>query len=100
MEICPAGVVWLESQGIIYQRAYGQRSIVPTSEAMSVETIFDVASLTKVIATAPSIMLLIESGKIALDQKVNIYLSEFNGGDKDEVTIRHLLTHTSGLTGF
>ncbi|HEV3052797.1 MAG TPA: serine hydrolase domain-containing protein, partial [Longimicrobium sp.] len=60
-------------------------------------TIYDIASLTKVVATTSAVMLLVEDGKLALDAPVRRYLPEFSGGKKDEVTIRHLLTHTSGL---
>jgi serine-type D-Ala-D-Ala carboxypeptidase len=60
-------------------------------------TIYDIASLTKVVATTTAVMLLVDDGKIALDVPVSRYLPEFSGGDKDRVTVRHLLTHTSGL---
>jgi uncharacterized protein YbbC (DUF1343 family)/CubicO group peptidase (beta-lactamase class C family) len=94
---CPGGVVWLEHRGAVYQKAYGNRAIVPADEPMTADTIFDAASLTKVIATTPAIMLLVERGQIALDAPVKTYIPEFVGGGKDEVTIRHLMTHTSGL---
>jgi CubicO group peptidase (beta-lactamase class C family) len=64
---------------------------------MSEDTIFDAASLTKVVATTPAVMILIERGKINLDAPVKTYLPEFAGGEKDFVTVRELLTHTSGL---
>jgi CubicO group peptidase (beta-lactamase class C family) len=60
-------------------------------------TIYDIASLTKVVATTSAVMLLVEDGKLALDVPVKRYLPEFSGGARDRVTIRHLLTHTSGL---
>jgi CubicO group peptidase (beta-lactamase class C family) len=60
-------------------------------------TIYDIASLTKVVATTSAVMLLVEDGKLALDAPVSRYLPEFSGGNKDDVTIRHLLTHTAGL---
>lgn len=60
-------------------------------------TVYDIASLTKVVATTPAAMLLVESGKLNLDAPVQRYLPSFRGEDKDQVTIRHLLTHTSGL---
>jgi CubicO group peptidase (beta-lactamase class C family) len=60
-------------------------------------TVYDLASLTKVVATTPAVMLLVEDGKMDLDAPVSRYLPEFSGGAKDRVTIRHLLTHTSGL---
>ncbi|HET7464074.1 MAG TPA: serine hydrolase [Longimicrobium sp.] len=60
-------------------------------------TVYDLASLTKVLATTPAVMLLVQDGKMELDAPVSRYLPEFSGGAKDRVTIRHLLTHTSGL---
>jgi CubicO group peptidase (beta-lactamase class C family) len=64
---------------------------------MTIDTIFDMASLTKVMATAPSIMLLVENGVLRLDDKVKRYLPDFTGGGKETITLRHLLTHYSGL---
>jgi len=64
---------------------------------MTIDTIFDMASLTKVMATTPAIMSLVESGKLRLDDRVKRYLPEFIGGGKDAVTLRQLLTHYSGL---
>ena len=90
----PGGVLWVERDGETYHRAYGNRSLVPTVEAMSEETIFDAASLTKVVATAPSIRLLIDRGRVALDAPVKTYLPEYAD---EAVTVRHLLTHTSGI---
>ncbi|HYW10015.1 MAG TPA: serine hydrolase domain-containing protein, partial [Longimicrobium sp.] len=60
-------------------------------------TVYDLASLTKVVATTAAAMVLTEQGKLELDAPVARYLPEFAGGAKDEITIRHLLTHTSGL---
>jgi uncharacterized protein YbbC (DUF1343 family)/CubicO group peptidase (beta-lactamase class C family) len=96
-QLIPGGVVWLERLGLTYHRSFGQRAIVPEHEPMSEDTIFDVASLTKVIATAPSVMRLVEAGRIDVDKKVSTYISEFQGEGAAEVTVRHLLTHTSGL---
>ena len=64
---------------------------------MTADTIFDAASLTKVIATAPAIALLIEQGKLGLDDRVEKWIPDFKKNGKGAVTIRHLLTHTSGL---
>src|SRR5258707_5740581 len=93
----PGGVFHLERDGAVYEKAYGNRSLVPAIEPMTVDTIFDAASITKVVATTPSVWLLIERGKIDLDAPVSRYIPEFRGGWRDEMTIRHLLTHTSGL---
>jgi uncharacterized protein YbbC (DUF1343 family)/CubicO group peptidase (beta-lactamase class C family) len=93
----PGGVFHLERDGAIYEKAYGNRALVPAVEPMTADTIFDAASITKVMATTPSIWLLIERGRIELDAPVSRYIPEFKGGWRDEMTIRHLLTHTSGL---
>jgi uncharacterized protein YbbC (DUF1343 family)/CubicO group peptidase (beta-lactamase class C family) len=92
----PGGVLWVEHGNDVYHRAYGERAIVPHRESMTEETIFDAASLTKVMATAPSIWILVERGKIAsIDDPVQKYLPEFRHPD---ITLRHLLTHTSALS--
>jgi len=94
----PGGVLHLEHGEEIYQKSYGKRQLVPTVEEATKETIYDLASLTKVVATTPSIMKLIEQGEVELDVPVQRYLPEFNGDpNKSKITIRHLLTHTSGL---
>jgi CubicO group peptidase (beta-lactamase class C family) len=93
----PGAVLWLEHEGVIYQKTFGQRALEPRPEAMTADTIFDAASLTKVVATAPAIMLLVERGLIEPDAPVRKYIEEFGRDGKDEITIRHLLTHTSGL---
>lgn len=93
----PGAVLWVEHQGTAYHKAYGSRALIPEPEPMTEDTIFDVASLTKVIATTPSILLLIERGQVKLDAPVCAYVTEFTEGGKSAVTIRHLLTHTSGL---
>jgi CubicO group peptidase (beta-lactamase class C family) len=64
---------------------------------MTEDTIFDLASLTKVVATTPAIMILVEQGRIKLDAPVASYIPQFTGGGKEKVTVRQLLTHTSGL---
>lgn len=100
---CPGGVLWLERDGDngmplgIYHKAYGSRALVPAREPMTENTIFDMASLTKVCATTPAVMLLIERGKIDLDAPVKTYIPEFAGDGKDQITVRELMTHTSGL---
>ncbi|MEO7319536.1 MAG: serine hydrolase domain-containing protein [Chthoniobacteraceae bacterium] len=94
---CPGGVLWLEHRGSVYRKAYGLRAIEPTGEAMTEDTIFDAASLTKVVATTPAIMLLIERGQMELDAPVSRYWPEFAANGKAAITIRHLMTHTSGL---
>ncbi|HEU4887824.1 MAG TPA: exo-beta-N-acetylmuramidase NamZ domain-containing protein [Thermoanaerobaculia bacterium] len=90
----PGGVLLIEHRGERIVRAYGNRALEPRIERMTPDTIFDAASITKVVATAPSIWLLIARGKLSLDQPLRSVLPEFTDGT---VTLRHLLTHTSGL---
>jgi len=93
----PGAVVAIGHEGkIVYQKAYGRRAIVPTPEAMTVDTIFDLASLTKVVATTTALMQLFEQGRFRLNDKVTDYIPEFQGG-KSTITLRNLFTHFSGL---
>jgi len=94
---CPGGVLWVERNGTAYHKAFGNRALVPTREPMTGDTIFDAASLTKVVATTPAVMLLVERGQVKLDAPVTNYISEFTGGSRELITVRELLTHTSGL---
>ena len=94
---CPGGVLWLEHGGATYHKAFGNRALVPEREPMTEDTIFDAASLTKVVACTPAVMLLVERGQVQLDAPVRTYIPEFTGGDRDAITIRQLLTHVSGL---
>ncbi len=82
--------------GIVHRKAYGSRSLVPRREAMTLDTIFDCASLTKVVVTAPAVMMLVEEGKLRLDDRVTKHLPGFAGGNSS-ITVRQLLTHFSGL---
>jgi uncharacterized protein YbbC (DUF1343 family)/CubicO group peptidase (beta-lactamase class C family) len=95
--LIPGGVVLIGHNGqVVYQKAYGDRALIPHREPMTLDTIFDAASLTKVIATTPSVMRLFEQGQIRLNDPVIKYLPEFQGGHSD-ITIRNLMTHFSGL---
>jgi uncharacterized protein YbbC (DUF1343 family)/CubicO group peptidase (beta-lactamase class C family) len=94
---CPGGVLWLEHNGIAYHKSFGKRALVPAEETMTEDTIFDAASLTKVLATTPAVMLLVERGKVQVDTPVKAYIPEFVGEGREAITVRHLLTHTSGL---
>ncbi len=93
----PGAVLWIEHQDAVFHEALGQRALQPVAEAMTEDTIFDAASLTKVLATAPAIMLLAERGTLDLDAPVQKYIEEFRRNGKDAITVRQLLTHTSGL---
>ncbi len=93
----PGAVLRIANSGLVYRKVYGDKRIKPERSSMQYETIFDAASLTKVIATAPSIALLIEQGKLGLNDKVDQWIPGFKKNGKGAITIRHLLTHTSGL---
>jgi CubicO group peptidase (beta-lactamase class C family) len=82
---------------IIYERAFGVRSLVPSGAPMQVGTLFDLASLTKPLATTIAIMLLVREKKIRLDDRVTRFSSTFGVFGKNAVTCRHLLNHSSGL---
>lgn len=95
-KLIPGGVLAVvRHDKLVCLRAYGQRSLVPTTEPMTVETLFDLASITKPLATGISIMQLLEQGEITLRDKVCDYLPEWS--QEDQIRIGHLLTHTSGL---
>ncbi|CAN5413861.1 serine hydrolase domain-containing protein [soil metagenome] len=94
----PGAVVLAAHRGkIIYRGVFGNRSILPTITPMRFNTIFDLASLTKVVATTPAIMQLVEQGRINLDATVSKYWPDFANKGKGSITVRQLLTHTSGL---
>jgi len=82
---------------VIYRKAYGLRALEPRHEAMTLDTVFDLASLTKVIATTTAVMQLVERGEVRLNDPVAKYLPEFAQNGKDDITVRQLLTHFSGL---
>jgi len=93
----PGAVLIVGHNGqIVYRKAYGDRALVPQTEPMTLDTVFDLASLTKVIATTSSLMKLFEQGKFQLNEKITQYIPEFQNG-KSDITIRNLFTHFSGL---
>ncbi len=94
----PGAVVVVGHNGhIVFHRAYGMRSLEPTRETMTEDTIFDMASLTKDLVTATAVMQLYEQGKIRIDDPVAHYIAEFGANGKQDITIRQCLTHYSGL---
>jgi uncharacterized protein YbbC (DUF1343 family) len=96
--IIPGAVLVIGHNGsVIYRKAYGERALEPRREPMTLDTIFDIASLTKVIATTTAVMQLVERGKIRLNDPVAKYLPEFAQNGKEDITVRQLLTHYSGL---
>jgi uncharacterized protein YbbC (DUF1343 family)/CubicO group peptidase (beta-lactamase class C family) len=94
----PGAVVLVWHNGeVVYRKAFGHRSLEPRREPMTVDTIFDIASLTKVVATTSAVMQLVERGQIRLNDPVAKYLAEFGQNGKEDISIRQLLTHHSGL---
>ena len=94
----PGAVLWIESHGKTHRRVYGDRALIPSREPMTEDTVFDVASLTKVLATTPAIMKLVERGQLDLDATAITVLPEMAGDpDREKITVRQMLTHTSGL---
>jgi uncharacterized protein YbbC (DUF1343 family) len=93
------GAVVLVGRGdrVLYQKAIGNRALVPAVEPMTLDTIFDLASLTKVVATTTSVMMLVEQGRVRLSDRVATFIPGFERYGKADITVRHLLTHMSGL---
>lgn len=101
--VFPGAVVAIvHDDSIIYKKAYGYRQVKPKRERMTVETMFDVASMSKCVSTATAIMQLAENHKLQIDDPVKKYLPDFapwtSASGKVDITIRQLLTHTSGLS--
>ena len=94
----PGAVVLIARRGtIVFHKAYGHRRLQPSPEEMTLDTVFDMASITKPVATATSIMKLIEMGKLGLDDRVAKHIPEFAANGKGDITIHQLLTHQGGL---
>ncbi len=95
---CPGAVVLVAHKGqVVYRKAFGLRAKQPAETPMTLDTIFDLASLTKPIATASSILLLVEQGKLSVTDRVAKHLPEFAAHGKEKITVEQLLLHTSGL---
>ncbi|MFH1964414.1 MAG: serine hydrolase domain-containing protein [Acidobacteriota bacterium] len=94
----PGAVVLVARKGkVVYRKVFGTRSLQPQREALTFDTVFDMASVTKVMATACSIMILVEEGKISLNDPLSKYIPEFGNRGKRNITILQMLTHYSGL---
>ncbi len=93
----PGGVLWLERNGVHFTEAYGHAQLQPVPALAQPDTIYDAASLTKVVATTPAILLLHQRGQLSIEDPVKKHIPEFTGDGREAVTVRHLLTHTSGL---
>jgi serine-type D-Ala-D-Ala carboxypeptidase len=103
-EILPGGVLLVARGGVVlHEKAYGFAKLyeggrrLEKPEPMTVAHLFDLASVTKVMATTWALMLLVDRGLLELDAPVHTYLPDFRGSDKDRITVRDLLTHRSGL---
>jgi uncharacterized protein YbbC (DUF1343 family)/CubicO group peptidase (beta-lactamase class C family) len=94
----PGAVLEVGHDGtVVYRKAYGSRALEPRREPMTLDTVFDLASLTKVVATTTAVMQLVEQGKVRMNDTVAKYLPDFAQNGKEDITIRQLLTHYSGL---
>jgi uncharacterized protein YbbC (DUF1343 family) len=94
----PGAVVAVgRKDSVLFAHVYGYRALTPVREATTMDTVFDLASLTKPLATATSVMVLVDAGRVGLDDPVSRYLPELAVSGKDAITVRQLLTHTSGL---
>jgi len=95
----PGCVVMVGRRGkVVFFKAYGHRQVEPEPIRMTTDTVFDMASLTKPVATATSVMILVQEGKLRLDAPVAEYVPEFGNNGKEKITVRQLLTHQGGLT--
>lgn len=92
-----AVVLVADRSGILYEKAFGYRLQSDEAEVMTVDTVFDLASITKPVATATAVMHLFQEGKVDLDQPVSNYLPEFTGHGKESILVSELLLHTGGL---
>jgi len=93
----PGGVLWVDHDGATFTETYGRISKQPKPALARLDAIYDAASLTKAFATTPAILRLWEKGKLGIDDKVTKYIQKFAGNGRNLITIRQLLTHTSGL---
>lgn len=96
--LLPGAVVVVgQRDQVVFQKAYGRRAVEPASEPMTLDTVFDMASLTKVVATTTAVMQLVEQGRLRLTDRAAVHLPGFERHGKGDITIRHLLTHVAGL---
>jgi CubicO group peptidase (beta-lactamase class C family) len=94
----PGAVLLVSREGeTVFERAVGSRTLVPEPSPMQTDTVFDLSSLTKCLATTPAMLLLVRDRRLALDDRVTRFFHNFGVYGKDRVTFRQLLTHSSGL---
>src|SRR5262249_50459192 len=92
-----AAVVVGRKGAVVWQRGFGRLTWGKESDQVSAASLYDLASLTKVVGTTTALMILFDEGKVGLDDPVMKYVPTFSGGEKDQVTVRMLLEHRSGL---
>ena len=92
-----AVVVFANRNDVLFAQSYGDRQVEPGREAMTLDTVFDLASITKPVATGMSVMKLVDDGKVSVNDTVAKYVPEFGKHGKDKITIAQLLTHMGGL---
>jgi CubicO group peptidase (beta-lactamase class C family) len=96
--LLPGAVIAVgDSDDLFLKEAIGYSSVYPARKLMTTETIFDIASLTKVVGTLTSIMILVQRGELSLDDSISRFFPVFIGTSKEQISIYHLLTHTSGI---
>ncbi|HVN28569.1 MAG TPA: serine hydrolase domain-containing protein [Candidatus Binataceae bacterium] len=96
--VFPGATVTVRRGGaMLFEGAFGSRTLIPESRPMQLDTVFDVASLTKVLATTIAVMMLVREEKVRLDDRVTRFFSDFSLHGKERITLRHLLAHCSGL---
>ena len=97
-KVFPAAVIEAGSANeVVWRQAFGSLSYDANAPRTAEDTIFDLASLTKVLATTPLVMRQVERGAVALDDTVSRYIPCWRGSDRDDITVRDLLSHASGL---
>jgi CubicO group peptidase (beta-lactamase class C family) len=97
----PGGIVEVgRSEGVLWREAFGRFTYEPDSPSVAEDTVYDLASLTKVIATGTLFLRLVEAGRLRLDDRLALWLPDWVGVDRERVTLRHLLEHASGLTAW
>jgi beta-N-acetylhexosaminidase len=100
-KIFPGGVLLIGKEGkVIYEKPFGNFTYDASSTLMSTDAIFDLASVSKVVGTTTAAMLLYDEGKLNLDEKVQNYLPEFGNNGKEDISVRNLLAHNSGLIAY
>ena len=97
-KLMPGCVVMVGRHGhIVYHKAFGHRQVEPEKLPMQLDTVFDMASITKPVATATSVMVLVERGQLRLRDRVTQYIPEFGNSGKKNITLTQLLTHQAGF---